>query len=216
MREIQEAALDLFDAQGFAAVTIEDIAAATEVSPSTVYRYFGTKEGLIISDEFDSLSREALAAVFDINDPLGSVRRIVADYESTPATLPPAGSTDTGSTTAASTTGGTGTGAEARAGQSPWRRVRYFFQEPSVRLAVYSSLDQASNRISESLVARGAMPEARARVAAHAFVFGYFAALEQWYREGGVQPIVSYVDEGMWVLRELWATPDSSGRSELG
>ena len=30
--------------------------AAAEVSPSSVYRYFGTKEGLIVADEFDSWS----------------------------------------------------------------------------------------------------------------------------------------------------------------
>ncbi|HEY7594201.1 MAG TPA: helix-turn-helix domain-containing protein, partial [Actinophytocola sp.] len=40
MRTIQEQALDLFDARGFDAVTIEEIAAAAEVSPSSVYRYF--------------------------------------------------------------------------------------------------------------------------------------------------------------------------------
>jgi AcrR family transcriptional regulator len=182
MHTIQEKALDLFDDRGFDAVTIEEIAAATDVSPSTVYRYFGTKEGLIVSDEFEALSQEALADLLDLNDPVGSVRRIVANYES-----------------AAS-----GMSADVRVGQSPWRRVRYFFQEPSVRLAVYASLDQASNRIAESMATRSHMSQTRARVAAHAFVFGYFAALEQWYLDGGVRPIADYVDEGMSVLRDVW------------
>src|SRR5215217_9659237 len=58
-RTIQECALDLFDERGFADVTIEEIAAAAEVSPSSVYRYFGTKEGLLVADEFDSMSQQA-------------------------------------------------------------------------------------------------------------------------------------------------------------
>lgn len=186
MRDIQEKALDLFDERGFGAVTIEEIAAAARVSSSTVYRYFGTKEGLIVSDDFDALSREGLAAILDIDDPVGTVRRVVADYESIPH----------------------GGNPPPRAAQGPWRRVRYFFQEPSVRLAVYASLDKASTRIADSLVASG-MSETRARVAAHAFVFGYFAALEQWYEEGGTKPIGDYVEEGMWVLREIWSARPS-------
>jgi AcrR family transcriptional regulator len=187
MRTIQEKALDLFDERGFAAVTIEEIAAATDVSPSTVYRYFGTKEGLIVSDEFDALSQEALADVLDLDDPVGSVGRVVASYEA-----------------AAS-----GMAADARPGQTPRRRVRYFFKEPTVRLAVYASLDQASNRIAASMVTRGNLSQTKARVAAHAFVFGYFAALEQWYLDGGVRPIADYVDEGMSVLRDVW--PQATG-----
>ena len=43
----------------------------------------------------------------------------------------------------------------------------------------------------------GGMTDTQARVAANALVFGYFAALEQWYLDGGVHPIATYVDEGM-------------------
>ena len=185
MRTIQEKALDQFDERGFDAVTIEEIAAAADVSPSTVYRYFGTKEGLIVSDDFAALSEDALAKLLDTNDPVGTARRVVADYESA------AGGMDS----------------HPRAGQTPWRRVRYFFQEPTVRLAVYASLDLASNRIAASLVASRGMPQTQAHVAAHAFVFGYFAALEQWYLDGGVRPIADYVDDGMSVLRDIWAQP---------
>ncbi len=44
---------DLFDGRGFEKVSIEDIAAAAEVSPSSVYRYFGTKERIVLHDEVD-------------------------------------------------------------------------------------------------------------------------------------------------------------------
>lgn len=53
MREIQRAALDLFDEHGFRNVTVEQVAAASNVSPSSIYRYFGTKEALILWDEYD-------------------------------------------------------------------------------------------------------------------------------------------------------------------
>lgn len=48
-REIADAAASLFYANGYDATTIEDIAAAVEVSPRTVYRYFSTKDELIVA-----------------------------------------------------------------------------------------------------------------------------------------------------------------------
>jgi AcrR family transcriptional regulator len=50
---IQEHAIRLFRAQGYAATTVEQIAEAAEVSPSTVFRYFPTKEELVTTDELD-------------------------------------------------------------------------------------------------------------------------------------------------------------------
>ncbi|MGA9598513.1 MAG: helix-turn-helix domain-containing protein, partial [Acidimicrobiia bacterium] len=41
---IQAAALTLFEDQGYDNTTVEQIAAVAEVSPSTVYRYFTTKD----------------------------------------------------------------------------------------------------------------------------------------------------------------------------
>jgi AcrR family transcriptional regulator len=180
MRTIQEQALDLFDARGFDAVTIEEIAAAAEVSPSSVYRYFGTKEGLVVADEFDSWSQEAVEGILDVNDPVGSLLNVVRTYEAAPGESP-------------------------QAGRSPWRRVRYFFQEPSVRMAVCAQLDRASQRIAPLMAAGGTMTETQARVAANALVFGYFGALEQWYLDGGIHPIARYVEEGLRPLRRIWS-----------
>ena len=51
--EIQRQALRLFQRQGYAATTVEQIAAAAEVSPSTFFRYFPTKEDVVLYDDYD-------------------------------------------------------------------------------------------------------------------------------------------------------------------
>ncbi len=50
---IQAEALRLFRKLGYDATTIEQIADAAEVSPSTFFRYFPTKEEVILWDQFD-------------------------------------------------------------------------------------------------------------------------------------------------------------------
>lgn len=52
---IRECAFRLFTAQGYDATTVEQIAGAAEVSPSTFFRYFPTKEDLVVADEYDPL-----------------------------------------------------------------------------------------------------------------------------------------------------------------
>lgn len=55
---IAEAALDLFDRQGFAETTIAEVAERAEVSPRTVSGYFPAKEDIVFPDQ-----EEALAAL---------------------------------------------------------------------------------------------------------------------------------------------------------
>jgi AcrR family transcriptional regulator len=52
---IQEHALRLFRDQGYEATTVEQIAEAAEVSPSTFFRYFPTKEDVVAYDALDPL-----------------------------------------------------------------------------------------------------------------------------------------------------------------
>ncbi|MGE2730731.1 TetR family transcriptional regulator [Mycolicibacterium vaccae] len=48
---IRREAFRLFHEQGYADTTIEQIAAAADVSPRTFYRYFGSKEAVLITDD---------------------------------------------------------------------------------------------------------------------------------------------------------------------
>lgn len=55
---IQEQALRLFAEQGYQETTVEQIAAAAEISPSTFFRYFPTKKAVALPDSLDPVMIE--------------------------------------------------------------------------------------------------------------------------------------------------------------
>ncbi len=59
---IQAHALRLFREQGYEATTVEQIAEAAEVSPSTFFRYFATKEEVVLHDSLDPIMLAAFEA----------------------------------------------------------------------------------------------------------------------------------------------------------
>jgi AcrR family transcriptional regulator len=59
---IQTEALRLFTEKGYANTTVEEIADAAAISPRTFFRYFPTKEDVVIWDEYDPLALELLEA----------------------------------------------------------------------------------------------------------------------------------------------------------
>ena len=77
---IQQQALRLFREQGFQATTVEQIAEAAEVAPSTVFRYFATKDDLAVLDDYHSLTESIAAALGEQPPDTGPVQALRAAF----------------------------------------------------------------------------------------------------------------------------------------
>lgn len=82
---IRQEAFRLIEENGYAATTVEQIAEAAEVSPSTFFRYFPSKESMLLADDMDPAILEALAAQPPDLSPTQAVRRA---YETAMANMP--------------------------------------------------------------------------------------------------------------------------------
>jgi AcrR family transcriptional regulator len=78
-RSIQEHALRLFREQGYEATTVEQIAEAAEVSPSTFFRYYPTKEDTVLTDEYDPLIVSTMRAQPPELSPAAAARNVLHD-----------------------------------------------------------------------------------------------------------------------------------------
>lgn len=81
-RALERAAFDLFAQQGYVETTVEDIAAAAQVSRASFFRYFGSKEDVLAAD--DDLRREQFMAALTsrpADEPvLAAVKAAIAEY----------------------------------------------------------------------------------------------------------------------------------------
>ncbi|MCD9022590.1 TetR family transcriptional regulator [Cohnella silvisoli] len=75
---LQQQALRLFREQGYHATTIEQIAEASEISPSTFFRYFSTKEALVLEDEYDPVLIRAFQGQPPDLNPIQALRAAVS------------------------------------------------------------------------------------------------------------------------------------------
>ena len=76
---LREHALRLFREQGYHETTVEMIAAAAEVSPSTFFRYFPTKEDLVLQDDMDTRIIEAFGNQPKNLSPIAAIRAAVRE-----------------------------------------------------------------------------------------------------------------------------------------
>ncbi|MFI6315220.1 TetR/AcrR family transcriptional regulator [Nocardia fusca] len=71
---IQDHALRLYREKGYANTTLEEVAAAAEVSPSTLFRYFPTKPDTVLFDRVDPIFLDKFLAEPADLSPLEAVR----------------------------------------------------------------------------------------------------------------------------------------------
>jgi AcrR family transcriptional regulator len=162
MRRIQEVALDLFDGHGYDQVTIEQIAEGAMVSPSSVYRYFGTKEQVVLYDDFDLELADVVEAELADHPPLEAVRRafvlLLSQYYD-------------------------------RAEAFAIRKVRYAYSEPSLRAARLEGTDAMARDLAAVLQRATDADELESQVQAAAMVWSLNAATERWHAEGSSVPL---------------------------
>jgi len=69
----------LFREQGWEETTVEQIAEAADVSPSTFFRYFPTKEDVVLRDDYDELMIESFRAQPAELTPLQAMRKALRE-----------------------------------------------------------------------------------------------------------------------------------------
>lgn len=175
MRHIQRTALDLFDEHGFSHVTIERIAAVSEVSPSSVYRYFGTKEQLILYDEYDPQLMTSLERTLPDHDPVTALRMTL--------------STSFRQVLAADE-------------EIIRRRMRYTMTEPSVRGEMLRESEALEAEV-RAILTRHAGPDAddlAIGVVTAALMAAFMASITYWHESGYRQPLDTVIDRTLDVI----------------
>ncbi len=76
---IQQCALQLFRERGYGATTVEQIAEAAEVSRRTFFRYFPTKEDVVLHDEYDLQIVQAVEAQPPALGPIAALRNAMRE-----------------------------------------------------------------------------------------------------------------------------------------
>lgn len=150
---IQDEAFRLVADAGFAATTVEDIAAAASVSPSTVYRYFGTKEGIFLWDELEPPAVELLRRELHRRAPLAAVEVVLDELGELGFHIPEA---------------------EMR------ERTRFIYDEPALHAALGDAFLGFERRLTAVFEEAGTASETTARVLAGVTMAVVAAAIERW------------------------------------
>ena len=162
MLRIQDEAFRAAFESGFTGTTVEGIASAADVSPSTVYRAFGTKEGIFLWDELELPTMELLAGELARHSP---VEASIAVVEAMGAL-------------------------EVHVSDAEMReRLNLVLTEPGLRASLDGELRRFETGLAAMFVRGGVIGVVEARIVAAATVAATIGAIEAW---GSADPPVSF------------------------
>ena len=159
---IRAAAYRLFQEQGYDATTVEQIAVAAEVSPSTFFRYFPTKEDVVLTDEYDPLMEAALRARPADEPVVGSVREaatvLVRELVEEPGIR-----------------------------EEMLQRLDLVLQVPAIRARMGENIQATCDLLAQCLARRSGRtdPDLETRVLVGAMLGGWQQAMLHWAADGG-------------------------------
>lgn len=177
MRHVHETALDLADRHGYSNVTIERIAEAADVSPSSVYRYFGTKEGIFLWDQYDRLALEFLAGTDPSIPPMRAMRQAIESLA----------------------------GALEETGETVRRQLRLIYTVPELKTATRGYLDQLRGDLAATIQRRQGegLSDLESLVVAGALIGAIDAAMEHWTTSGSETDLVAEIESSLDILGRM-------------
>jgi AcrR family transcriptional regulator len=171
---IQRTALRLFEKQGYEETTIEQIAAAAEISPSTFFNYFPTKEDVVLFDAYDPVAfRLFLERPEDEPLEVGLrevLKKLAALFESDERMI--------------------------------LARGRFFLEVPALRARLWDELERVQLLILEMLAKRtGRSPDDfELRVAARVVTAAILEASKEWMQSNGRRGLAELANRALAVV----------------
>ena len=168
---IQREALRLIEAQGYAETTIEQIAAAAEISPSTFFNYFPTKEDVVLFDRYDPMIFSMISSI-PPSQPLSAVVYGLLDGLA---------------------------GVVERDHDVILARSKLSLAVPELRARFWEEIEKARDLIATVLASRTGRDASdfELRVLAMIFLTATFEAILEWIREDGRGDMVKLVRQAL-------------------
>ena len=183
---IQAEAFRLFGEKGYTETTVEEIADAAAISPSTFFRYFPSKEDVVLWDEYDALSLDLMEAR-PADEPVAETMRLVIResvaglYRRDPGQL--------------------------------LARVRLDFTVPELRARFFDAQTHGIEQLLPLLRQRkGTVDELHVRVTAAALLGAVMVALDRWQTAHGTTDLLALVDEATDALADCARELETSRR----
>lgn len=171
---IQTEALRLMSERGYAETTVEQIADAADISPRTFFRYFPTKEDVVLWDEYDPEVAELIAARSADEPGAETVRALIHQ-----------------------TLGGL----QRRDRAQLLVRIRLLRNVPELRARFLELQDQAGETMAAAFAgkARGA-DELQLRVTAAALNAAVVIAIDEWQKADGEDDVLVHFEQALAAL----------------
>ena len=171
---IQRTALRLFEKQGYEQTTIEQIAAAAEISPSTFFNYFPTKEDVVLFDAYDPMTIQMFLERPQ-DEPLNvSLRKVLENLAAT----------------------------FARDERMILARGRFFLEVPELRARLWDEAERSQLLLLQLLAERsGRRPDDyELRVTARIVTAALLEASKEWMRSNGRTGLVELTNRALDVV----------------
>jgi AcrR family transcriptional regulator len=166
---IQAEALRLFAEKGYVETTVEEIADAAAISPRTFFRYFPTKEDVVLWDEYDPRVPELLEARPEDEPAAETIRAIIRE-----------------------TLGGL----QRRDPEELLGRVRLLGSVPELRARFLEMQAQGAEMLAAAFADRPNRPEERQlRVTAAALSAAVSIAIDQWQKDEGKSDLLALFEQ---------------------